>query len=79
MDVVGLDLVQSIHEYLLLDLADDKKPQQTLNSCVEQGHLGIKSGQGFYDWRLRDPKELIERRDRQIVHQLEFLKELGAI
>jgi 3-hydroxybutyryl-CoA dehydrogenase len=44
MDLVGLDLVQSIHEYLLRDSADDKKPLQTLNSSVAQGHLGIKSG-----------------------------------
>jgi 3-hydroxybutyryl-CoA dehydrogenase len=79
MDLVGLDLVRSIHQYLLRDLADDHQPLPALNQCVEQGHLGIKSGEGFYDWHLRDPAQLRDRRDRQIVHQLEFLKELGAI
>jgi 3-hydroxybutyryl-CoA dehydrogenase len=43
---------------------------------VKQGHLGVKSGQGFYDWRIRRAEELIRKRDIQIVHQLNFLKEL---
>jgi 3-hydroxybutyryl-CoA dehydrogenase len=79
MDLVGLDLVHTIHGYLLADLADDHGPQKLLGDHVKSGELGMKSGRGFYDWRERDPKELVERRDRQIVHQLEFLRELEAL
>ena len=48
-----------------------------LNECRNQ--QGIKSGRGFYDWSDRDAAELIERRDAQIVRQLNYLKETGAL
>ena len=79
MDLVGLDLVHTIHEYLLADLAGDHKPLPLLCDHVKRGELGMKSGQGFYDWRARSSEEVIDRRDRQIVHQLEFLRELGVL
>ena len=41
--------------------------------------LGMKTGVGFYDWGKRNGKALIERRDRQIVRQLEFLKKMDAL
>jgi 3-hydroxybutyryl-CoA dehydrogenase len=79
MDLVGLDLVQAIHEYLLVDLADDHEPLRVLKRKVANGALGIKSGQGFYDWRRRDAQELLARRNLQIVRQLEFLREIGGL
>ena len=79
MDLVGLDLVQKIHHYLLADLADDHQPLSALRERVNKGQLGMQSGQGFYDWQNRDASELLERRDVQIVHQLDFLKELAAL
>jgi 3-hydroxybutyryl-CoA dehydrogenase len=74
MDLVGLDLIKTIHDYLLADLADNHGTAPCLVDHVAQGCLGVKSGQGFYDWSVRDPHELIERRNQQIVHQLEYLK-----
>ncbi|MBI3912512.1 MAG: 3-hydroxyacyl-CoA dehydrogenase family protein [Armatimonadetes bacterium] len=76
MDLVGLDLIEKIHQYLLADLADNHGPSAYLTHSVRQGHLGVKSGQGFYDWWSRSAEELIQKRDIQIVHQLAFLNEL---
>ena len=76
MDLVGLDLIERIHEYLLADLADNHGPSKQLRDNVAQGRLGVKSRVGFYDWRARKPEVLVEQRDTQIVHQLEFLKAL---
>ena len=76
MDLVGLDLIKTIHEYLLADLADNHEPSPCLAERVNQGRLGMKSGQGFYDWQQRNPEALRERRDIQIIHQLDFLNEL---
>ena len=78
MDLVGLDLVEKIHQYLLADLADNPGPSDALTKNVEEGDIGIKSGKGFYDWRSRDVHALIQRRDTQIVRQLAFLKNLGS-
>ena len=76
MDLVGLDLIECIHRYLLADLADNHGPAPYLTQSVQQGHVGMKSGHGFYDWQSRSAAEVMQRRDRQIVHQLAFLKEL---
>lgn len=78
MDLVGLDLIERIHSYLLADLADNHGPGEALSRLVREGQLGMKSGRGFYDWQVRDPAALIERRNRQIVHQLAYLRELDA-
>jgi 3-hydroxybutyryl-CoA dehydrogenase len=74
MDLAGLDLVKSIEEYLLADLAANRGPGNLIEEMVKKGRLGMKSGQGFYDWTRRDPKVLIEERDRQIVRELKRMK-----
>lgn len=53
MDLVGLDLIHKIHEYLLADLAANPGPGKLLSELVEKGRLGMKTGAGFYDWRRR--------------------------
>jgi 3-hydroxybutyryl-CoA dehydrogenase len=78
MDLVGLDLIERIHQYLLNDIADNHNPSENLVASVQRGDLGQKSGRGFYDWTARSAETLIERRDRQIVNQLDFLKELDS-
>jgi 3-hydroxybutyryl-CoA dehydrogenase len=77
MDLVGLDLVERIHGYLLADLADNHDPSEHLAGLVGRGNLGMKSLRGFYDWEDRSAEALIQRRDKQIVHQLDFLRELA--
>lgn len=74
MDLVGLDLIEKIHGYLLADLSSEDHPAALLSEYVRENRLGMKSGHGFYDWSKRDPAELIERRDRQIVSQLNYLR-----
>ncbi len=76
MDLVGLDLIERIHQYLLEDIADNHGPSEYLTASVRQGDLGQKSGRGFYDWTTRSASTLVERRDRQIVHQLAYLDQL---
>jgi len=78
MDLVGLDLIETIHQYLLEDIADNHRPSEYLAANVHQGNLGHKSGRGFYDWTARSAQTLIESRDRQIVHQLKYLNELDS-
>ncbi|WP_081891977.1 3-hydroxyacyl-CoA dehydrogenase NAD-binding domain-containing protein [Verrucomicrobium sp. BvORR106] len=79
MDLVGLPLVQSIESYLFPHLAVDREPARSLTTRVQEGHTGMKAGQGFYDWTQRDAAEVVALRDRQVVQQLQFLKEQGAL
>jgi 3-hydroxybutyryl-CoA dehydrogenase len=57
MDKVGLDVVLDIEEhYAAVRPAIPAEPRQLLKRYVEQGHLGIKSGKGFYsDYEEKTP------------------------
>ncbi|WP_009961227.1 3-hydroxyacyl-CoA dehydrogenase family protein [Verrucomicrobium spinosum] len=79
MDLVGLPLVQSIETYLFPHLAANHEPARSLTTRLQDGHTGMKAGQGFYDWTNRDAAGLVALRDRQVVQQLQFLKEQGAL
>jgi 3-hydroxybutyryl-CoA dehydrogenase len=50
-DLVGLDVRLDIARYLHEKLgAEHYRPPQILERMVADGHLGRKSGRGFYDW-----------------------------
>jgi 3-hydroxybutyryl-CoA dehydrogenase len=50
-DFIGLDTCLFILNVLYDGFKDEKyKPCALLQKLVDQGHLGRKSGQGFYDW-----------------------------
>ena len=51
-DFIGLDVCLAILEVLHRGLGDDKyRPCPLLRKMVAAGHLGRKSGRGFYDYR----------------------------
>ena len=47
-------------------------------ASVERYYFTAETEDGFYDWSGRNGEEVSERRDRQIVHQLEFFRELDG-
>ncbi|MCB0976189.1 MAG: 3-hydroxybutyryl-CoA dehydrogenase, partial [Acidimicrobiales bacterium] len=52
LDLVGLDTSLSILEALYAEFADPNyAPVPALRRMVAAGHLGRKSGLGFYDYR----------------------------
>jgi len=51
-DFIGLDICLDIMEVLFAGFGDSKyRPCPLLRRMVDAGHLGRKSGQGFYDYR----------------------------
>ncbi len=50
-DLIGLDVRLEIARYLHRELGGDRfRPPDLLERMVEEGRLGRKTGQGFYDW-----------------------------
>ena len=49
-DIVGLDVRLAIAEHLERELGPGFAPPQLLRDKVSAGHLGRKTGEGFYTW-----------------------------
>lgn len=65
-DLVGTDLTLDIHENVLFDLESRKGPSPYLKQLVEEGRLGMKSGQGFRSWTATEADAVRERVGRHL-------------
>ncbi|MEJ2237401.1 MAG: 3-hydroxyacyl-CoA dehydrogenase family protein [Gemmatimonadales bacterium] len=66
----GLDIIHMFAEFLFPDLNTDKKPPEAVTALVKDGHFGLKTGKGIYDWSQRDGQELLARRADQLFKHL---------
>jgi len=74
-DMVGLDLVLQIHEYILRRIDRSMSPAAVLRRKVEKGELGFKTGRGFYEW----DRESAEQRKRNLLeHLVRWMREHGS-
>lgn len=53
-DMVGTDLTLDIHENVLHDLESRNGPSPYLEKLVQDGRLGMKSGEGFRSWTAEE-------------------------
>lgn len=60
-DNCGLDLARDISDYLYPDLCSTGEAQSYVREKCDNGHYGVKSGQGTYFWNDRDVEDLKER------------------
>mgnify|MGYP000872140618 FL=1 len=51
-DLVGIDVLLMVCEYFWQEFGDSKyRPSLALKQKVRAGHLGVKTGKGFYDYK----------------------------
>jgi len=58
-DINGLDTHLNIATYLYSSLNNSHTPSKLLKEKVEQGNLGMKTGEGFYDWKMVDQEKFM--------------------
>jgi len=76
IDYGGLDLtVRGLKRGVSQDLLTpaDYQPRQIFE-LVEQGHLGVKSGRGFFDYSEHTEAEYYQQRDIKLIRLLKFVQ-----
>lgn len=69
-DMGGLDVFHSISSYLYPDLSKNNESSDEMKRLVENGHFGIKTGKGFYQWDEAFKKEMNEKREEELIRLL---------
>lgn len=72
MDYIGLDTVAQACGYILPDLNNSTQIPSIILEKVEQGRLGVKSGQGFFDYRGEAGRQAAATRYNQLMDQLQL-------
>ena len=68
----GLDIIHTFAEFLFPDLDNITEPPEAVTALVRDGHFGLKTGRGIYDWSKRDGAALLAKRaDRLFQHLAE--------
>jgi len=55
LDIVGLDTIYNTWKYLEENLSPDFAPGKVITELVRNGHLGKKTGKGFFEWNKSLP------------------------
>jgi len=77
-DLGGLDVFHGITQYLFKELSNMTTSPDFFDQIVREGKLGIKTGQGFYDYRGVSRDEVLRKRDLYFIRQLKLLREVKA-
>jgi 3-hydroxybutyryl-CoA dehydrogenase len=73
-DFTGLDISwNNLQNPDFVDPPVDNQPK-TLKELIEKGHLGVKTGKGFFDYNGRKLTDILKERDRKLIRVMQDLE-----
>jgi len=75
-DLGGLDTTFRVQKYLLPYLCKEIEPSPLLKQKVADGHLGSKTGRGYYPWPPEKTAQTIKKRDRLLLELIKLIREV---
>ena len=69
-DLAGLNIHYAVAKYLYPDLDTSTGPHQHYVQLVEEGHLGVKTGRGFYDWEGKDAEAILHDQEERLIEAM---------
>ncbi len=70
-ELAGWDLVLAAFEELYKDLNSSPDINPLLREMVDTGKLGVKSGEGFYQWTDEQQQALRDRMNQALIHAIQ--------
>ena len=78
MDQSGLDTYLTLACRLFKNLSNRTDDPESIRKLVAQGKLGVKSGEGFYNYAEYDKTEFINQRDDEFLARVEEMTKRGV-
>lgn len=79
MDFAGLDFTQRVLRNRPYVPPPVRRDSRMVDALVAQGHLGVKSGRGFYDYKGRSSEAIMRERDVKLMELCRLMRELGEL
>lgn len=79
VDFSGVDQIRRSFGNGLYQPPPSRQHSETMDRLVSEGKLGVKSGQGFYEYGGRSPEEILKETNTKLIKLREFLKDLGEL
>ena len=79
LDFTGLDMVQRALANRSYHPPEVRGYSNIINQMISQGHLGVKTGKGFYEYLEKSQADVMQECDAKLLRLIKFIEELGPV
>lgn len=77
MDYTGLNITSKVLASKAYQPPEVRGRSEVLDKLIAQGHLGVKTGKGFYDYGNKPKEELLQERDLKLLKLKALLEQMS--